>query len=311
MGARKIDGRAAAANRNRPARFDLFDFEQARFGAFGRWRVCRRLGRSALADFARVAAARLSGAGFAAFLFEFGRVETAGEVDFSHLEFFAREEFNRVAKRRMAVLRPLKIVIENMDENETLTAQMPENPEDPTAGKRELAIGREVFIEADDFCEDPPRGYFRLHPGGAARLARAFAVECVGEDVAADGERVLRCRRIEAEGRKIKGILHWVCARRAVDFRARLFDRLFAVKDPAAELRAGRDLADLLNPDSLCEVDAKGEPTLLEDARKNETVQFMRLGYFCPDRGRAARRPVFNRATTLRDTWAKIAARQK
>ena len=247
------------------------------------------------------------------FCLSLGASKTAGEVDFSHLEFFAREEFNRVAKRRMAVLRPLKIVIENMGADETLTAQMPENPEDPTAGNRELAIGREVFIEADDFCEDPPRGYFRLHPGGAARLARAFAVECVGAEVAADGERVLRCRRIETEGRKIKGILHWVCARRAVDFRARLFDRLFAVKDPAAELRAGRDLADLLNPDSLCEVDGKGEPTLLEDARKNETVQFMRLGYFCPDRGRgrAARRPVFNRATTLRDTWAKIAARQK
>ena len=247
------------------------------------------------------------------FCLSLGASKTAGEVDFSHLEFFAREEFNRVAKRRMAVLRPLKIVIENMGADETLVVQIPENPEDPTAGKRELAIGREVFIEADDFCEDPPRGYFRLHPGGAARLARAFAVECVREEVAADGERVLRCRRIETEGRKIKGILHWVCARRAVDFRARLFDRLFAVKDPAAELRAGRDLADLLNPDSLCEVDAKGEPTLLEDARKNETVQFMRLGYFCPDRGRgrAARRPVFNRATTLRDTWAKIAARQK
>ena len=108
------------------------------------------------------------------FCLSLGASKTAGEVDFSHLEFFAREEFNRVAKRRLAVLRPLKIVIENMDENETLTVQMPENPEDPTAGKRELAIGREVFIEADDFCEAPPRGYFRLHPGRGGAVGARF-----------------------------------------------------------------------------------------------------------------------------------------
>ena len=166
------------------------------------------------------------------FCLSLGASKTAGEVDFSHLEFFAREEFNRTAKRRMAVLRPLKIVIENMGADETLTAQMPENPEDPTAGKRELAIGREVFIEADDFCEDPPRGYFRLHPGGAARLARAFAVECVREDVTADGERVLRCRRIETEERKIKGILHWVCARRANRFSGAAFRSLVRGEGP-------------------------------------------------------------------------------
>lgn len=237
-------------------------------------------------------------------------------VDLALLEHCLREDLNRRALRRTAVLRPLKVVIENYPEGQVEELEAVNNPEDPAAGTRTVPFSRELYIERDDFLEDPPKKFFRLGPGREVRLRFAYFIQCV--DVVKDdsGKVVeLRCTYdpdtlggSAPDGRKVKATLHWVSAAHAVPAEVRLYDRLLSVPDPAAEA-GDADWKTYLNPDSL-EVltDCRLEPALAS-ATPGEPIQFERLGYFAADPDGTPERPVFNRAVTLRDAWAKIAGK--
>jgi glutaminyl-tRNA synthetase len=231
-------------------------------------------------------------------------------VEIALLEHSVRELLNKTASRRMAVLRPLKVVITNYADDRTETFQAINNPEDPSAGTRPVGFAREVFIERDDFMEDPPKKFFRLAPGREVRLRYAYLITCREVIKDATGEVTeLRCTYDPAtrggdapDGRKVKATLHWVAAAHALPAEVRLYDHLFTRPDPGAE---GDFLQDL-NPRSLevlsgCRV----EPALAE-AVVGEALQFERRGYFCLDPDASAGRLVFNRTVGLRDTWAKI-----
>ncbi|MGE4046610.1 MAG: glutamine--tRNA ligase/YqeY domain fusion protein [Acetobacteraceae bacterium] len=233
-------------------------------------------------------------------------------VDVALLEATIRDTLNPVAPRRMAVLRPLKLVIENYPEGETETLMARNHPDDPGAGERPVTFGREIYVEQDDFMENPPRKFFRLSPGREVRLRYGYFVTCQSVVKDADGRVVeLRCTYDPAsrggnapDGRKVQATLHWVSAADAVPAEVRLYNPLFGRPDPGAD---GEVMADL-NPASLevltgCLV----EPALAE-AAPAEAVQFERLGYFCADQDGTVERPVFNRTVGLRDTWAKVAA---
>ena len=237
-------------------------------------------------------------------------------VDFALLEHCVREDLNRTAPRVMAVIRPLKVVIENYPEDqvEELTAE--NNPEDPSAGSHKIPFSRVLYIERDDFMEDPPKKFFRLAPGREVRLKHAYIIKC--ERVIKDentGEVVeLRCTYdpetksgSSQEGRKVKGTLHWLTVAHAQPAEVRLYNHLFLKENPADE-KEYPDPKSSLNPDSLEIVqDAFIEP-FLKDAVGGDRFQFLRLGYFCVDNEDATPgAPVFNRTVTLRDTWAKIA----
>ena len=234
-------------------------------------------------------------------------------VEMAMLEHCIRELLNRTAERRMAVLRPLKVVIENYPEGESETLEAVNNPEDAGAGTRQVPFGREIYVERDDFMEDPPKKFFRLAPGREVRLRYAYFVTCT--DVVKDaGGNVteLRCRYDPEtrggnapDGRKVKATLHWVSAAHAVPAEVRLYENLFARPDPGAD----GEVMDDLNPNSL-EVltDCRLEPDLA-NLPAGDAVQFERLGYFCADPDATADRPVFNRTLGLRDVWAKIKAR--
>ncbi len=235
-------------------------------------------------------------------------------VDLAQYEHAVRDVLNKTAMRRMAVLRPLKLVIENWPEGHTETLDAMNNPEDPSAGTRRVTFGREVFVERDDFMEDPPRKFFRLAPGREVRLRSAYFVTCreVLKD-AAGAVTELRCTYDPAtrggdapDGRRVQGTLHWVAAVDGVPAEVRLYSTLFARPDPGAG--SGGDVMADLNPDSL-EVlrDCLLEPSLAS-APVGEAVQFERLGYFCADPDSAPGRLVFNRTVGLRDTWAKVQA---
>jgi glutaminyl-tRNA synthetase len=242
-----------------------------------------------------------------------GVAKANSTVDVALLEHCLRQDLNRRAPRRMAVLAPLKLVIDNYPENRTEELEAINNPEDPEAGSRKVPFSRELWIEADDFREEPPRKYFRLAPGREVRLRYGYFVTCT-EVVKDDSGRVveLRCtydpetRGGQApDGRKVRGTIHWVSAHHAEDAEVRLYDHLFANAEPSA----GDDFESQLNPDSLEVLSGcKLEPALAE-TRPGEIVQFERRGYFCRDT-RESDRPVFNRAVTLRDTWAKIQRQQ-
>ena len=233
-------------------------------------------------------------------------------VDLAFLEHCVRTNLNRAAERRMGVLRRLKVVIENWpeDQSEDLTAI--NNPEDPNAGTRTVPFSRELYIERDDFMEDPPKKFFRLAPGREVRLRYAYFITCREVIKDTDGEVVeLRCtydpetRGGDApDGRKVKATLHWVSAKHAVSAEVRLYDHLFNRPDPGAD----GDFLDDLNSDSVEVIDAQLEPSL-GGLEAGERVQFERLGYFCVDPDSTPERPVFNRTITLRDTWAKVKAR--
>jgi glutaminyl-tRNA synthetase len=241
-----------------------------------------------------------------------GGITKANSVtEFSAFEYSIRELLNRIASRRMAVLRPLKLVIENWPVGKTETLEAINNPEDPAAGARPITFGRELYIERDDFMEDPPKKYFRLAPGREVRLRYGYFVTCQSVVKNVAGEVVeLRCTYDPAtrggnappDGRKVQATLHWVAAADAITAEVRLFNHLFARPDPGAD---GDIMADL-NPDSL-EVlrDCLLEPALAT-ASIGEAVQFERLGYFCADPDSAPGKPVFNRTVGLRDTWAKV-----
>ena len=237
-------------------------------------------------------------------------------VDFALLEHCVREDLNRTAPRVMAVIRPLKVVIENYPEDqvEELTAE--NNPEDPSAGSHKIPFSRVLYIERDDFMEDPPKKFFRLAPGREVRLKHAYIIKC--ERVIKDentGEVVeLRCTYDpetksgpSQEGRKVKGTLHWLTVAHAQPAEVRLYNHLFLKENPADEIEYP-DPKSSLNPDSLEIVkDAFIEP-FLKDAVGGDRFQFLRLGYFCVDNEDSTPgAPVFNRTVTLRDTWAKIA----
>ncbi|HTZ76952.1 MAG TPA: glutamine--tRNA ligase/YqeY domain fusion protein [Stellaceae bacterium] len=230
-------------------------------------------------------------------------------VDIGMFEHAVRDELNRAAPRRMAVLRPLKLVIENYPEGQGEELDALNHPDDPTAGTRKLPFGRELYVERDDFMEDPPKNFYRLAPGREVRLRYAYFVTCREAVKDAAGEIVeLRCSYDPAtrggdapDGRKVRGTIHWVSAAHAVPAELRLYNPLFTRPDPGA----GGDLLADLNPDSLETVaDARLEPALAGDNRA-ETVQFERLGYFCRDPDGAPGRPVYNRTIGLRDSWAR------
>ena len=231
-------------------------------------------------------------------------------VDVAHLEHAVREDLNKRASRVMTVLRPLKVVIENYPEGQTEHLEVVNNPEDAGAGTRPVPFSRELYIERDDFREDPPKKFFRLAPGREVRLRCGYFITC--RDVVKDaaGEIVeLRCTYDPAtrggdapDGRKVKATLHWVSAAHAVDAEVRLYDRLFTVEEPGRV----EDYRAVLNPASLEVVgDAKVEPSAAS-AAPGTTFQFERIGYFCVDTDTTSSRPVFNRTVTLKDSWARI-----
>ena len=235
-----------------------------------------------------------------------------GMTDLALLENSLREDLNRCAQRRMAVLDPLKVTITNYPQGQTEQLDAVNNPQDESAGKREVPFSRTIYIERSDFMEDAPKKFFRLSVGREVRLRYAYFLKC--EDVVKNdaGEVVeLLCtydpdtRGGNApDGRKVKATIHWVCAENAVDAQVRLYDHLFRIENPN-DLAEGEDFKDHINPNSLVLVDrAKLEPCLAE-AEPGDHFQFERLGYFCVDRDSTKEKPVFNRTVTLRDSWAK------
>ena len=234
-------------------------------------------------------------------------------IDLGLLEFCVREDLNKRAERRMAVLDPLKVVITNYPEDKQETVECVNNPEDESAGRRGVPFGREIWIERSDFMENPPKKYYRLSPGGEVRLRYAYLIRC--DEVIRDAEgRVteLRCTYDpessggkSSDGRRVKGVIHWVSAAHAVRAEVRLFDRLFT-RESLDDPEEGKTFLDYLNPESLRKVTGYLEPSLAE-ASVGDKFQFERTGYFCMDRDSAPGRPVFNRTVTLKDSWAKIA----
>jgi glutaminyl-tRNA synthetase len=240
-------------------------------------------------------------------------------IDIGLLEHCVREDLNKRAPRAMAVLKPLKIVLTNYPEGQVETLAVVNNPEDAAAGTRDVEFSRELYIEQDDFQEDPPKKFFRLAPGREVRLRNAYLITC--QDVVKDASGAiveLRCTYDPAtrggdapDGRKVKATLHWVSAAHAVNGEVRLYDRLFTAENPeSAAEKSGQTFLDLLNPASLDVLrGCKLEP-MLGTAPAGTRVQFERLGYFCADLETAPGTPVFNRTVSLKDTWAKVAARE-
>ncbi len=232
-------------------------------------------------------------------------------TDIALLEHAVREELNRTAQRRMGVLDPIKVIIENYPEHESELVDAVNNPENEAEGTRQVPFSRELYLEREDFMEDPPRKFFRLAPGREVRLRWAYFITCkeaIKDETGTITE--LRCTYDPAtkggdapDGRKVKGTLHWVSAPHAVDAQVRLFDRLFAVENPLAE---GRDITELLNPDSLQIINAKVEPSVA-DAEPGDVFQFERKGYFCIDS--SENKLIVNRTVPLRDSWAKVQQR--
>ena len=244
-----------------------------------------------------------------------GVAKADSTVEVAMLEHVIRDVLNRKAARRFAVLDPLKVVIENYPEGQVEEMDAVNNPEDPSAGTRKVPFSRELWIEREDFMEEPPAKYFRLAPGREVRLRSAYFVTCTGVVKDAAGNVTeLRCTYDPAtrggdspDGRRPKATLHWISAAHAMPAEVRLYDHLFTRPDPGAD----GDLFADLNPNSeKVLTDALVEPTLA-DLPVGETVQFERLGYFCPDTDSAPGHPVFNRTLTLKDTWAKLQAQGK
>jgi len=238
-----------------------------------------------------------------------GIKRTEGTVDISLLESILRDDLNDVAHRRMAVLRPLKVVIENWPEGHVEMVEAMNHPGKPELGTREIPFSGELWIERDDFREEAPRKYFRLKPGQEVRFRYGYYLTCTGFEKDDNGEiSLVRCTYDPEskggnteDGRKVKGTIHWVSAGHSVDSEVRLYDHLF--REPVPGVNG--DFLEDLNPDSLELVNAKLEPCLAE-IPAGELVQFERSGYFCQDRDSTADKVVFNRTVALRDSWAKL-----
>ncbi len=247
-----------------------------------------------------------------------GLSKTNGIIELRLLEHHVREDLNKRAPRMMAVLHPLKVVIDNYPEGQVEEVEAVNNPEDESAGTRKVPFSRVLYIEQDDFREDPPKQYYRLSPGREVRLRWGYFITCTSVVKDSNGEIVeIHCTYDPAtrggnapDGRKVKSTIHWVSASHAVDAEVRLYDTLFLREDPN-ETAAGEDFTVNLNPQSLVVLtDCKLEPAL-GSATPMDRFQFERLGYFCVDPDTTPGKPVFNRTVALKDTWAKIEKRGK
>ena len=243
------------------------------------------------------------------FMFEVGIAKRDNVMEIAKLESMLREDLNKRCQRRMAVLNPLKVIITNYPEGESEILRAVNNPENESDGKRDLPFSKEIFIEKDDFMEDPPKKFFRLSPGREVRLRYAYFITC--EEVIKDSEGniiELHCKYDPntkggnaPDGRKVKATLHWVSASNSINAVIRKYDRLFQISEPDKE----DDFMDAINPNSL-EIlsNCKLEPSL-KDVEVGESIQFERLGYFCKDPD-SKDTPIFNQTVALRDSWAKI-----
>ena len=234
-------------------------------------------------------------------------------IDLSLLEFCVREDLNKTAERRMAVLDPIKVVITNYPEGKTELFTAVNNPEDAAAGTRQVPFSRELYIERGDFMENPPKKYYRLAPGAEVRLRYAYLIKC--EEVIKDSEGnivELRCtydpqsgEGSSSDGRRVKGVIHWVSVPHAQEAEVRLYSTLFTKEDPN-DIEEGKTFLDYLNPESMVIGRAFIEPAL-QNAQSGDKFQFERIGYFCVDPDSKPGKMVFNRTVSLKDTWAKIA----
>ncbi|NIA06036.1 MAG: glutamine--tRNA ligase/YqeY domain fusion protein [Actinobacteria bacterium] len=247
-----------------------------------------------------------------------GMAKFTGTTDIALLEHCLRQHLNKCSPRVMAVLRPLKVVITNYPDGQTEQLEAVNNPEDPTAGTRSIPFSREIYIEQDDFLEDPPKKFFRLAPGREVRLRYAYFITCTEIIKDAAGRIVeLHCTYDPAtrggdspEGRKVKATLHWVSAEHSLPAEVRLYEHLFTCENPE-DVGEGRNCTDNLNPHSLQVIsDCRIEPSVA-DTVPGDRFQFERLGYFCTDKDSSKTKLIFNRTVTLRDTWAKIQKQQR
>lgn len=238
-------------------------------------------------------------------------------VDMALLEFCIRENLNKHTQRVMAVLRPLKVVIDNYPENQAEELDAVNNPEDPGMGTRKVPFSRVLYIEKDDFREDPPKGFFRLSPGKEVRLRYAYYITCTGvvKDKNTGEVTELHCTYDPAtrggdspDGRKVKSTIHWVSASHALEAEVRLYDHFFTKPVPGER---SNDFKTDMNPKSLESLKSCFVEPCLADAKSGDRFQFERMGYFCIDRDSTKEKPVFNRTVTLRDTWAKVEKAQK
>ena len=246
------------------------------------------------------------------FIEDIGYTKYEALNDISLLEHSIREELNHHAPRVSAVLNPVKVVITNYPEDKVEMMEMDNNPEQENAGTHQMPFSREIYIERDDFMEEPPKKFFRLTPGKEVRLKGAYIIMCTGCTKDADGNVTeIQCTYdadtlsgSAGSQRKVKGTLHWVSARHCVDAEVRLYDRLFAVENPSADTE--HDFRELLNPESLRVLpNAKIEPYLAQTAKVEDKFQFQRIGYFCVDSDSTEEKLVFNRTIGLKDSWAK------
>lgn len=240
-------------------------------------------------------------------------------VDLALLEHTVREDLNRTSPRVMAVLRPLKVVIDNYPEGQVEELDAVNNPEDESAGMRKVPFSKVLYIERDDFMVDPPKKFFRLAPGREVRLRYAYFITCNSfvKDVETGEITELHCTYDPAtrggsapDGRKVKATMHWVSAEHSIEAEVRLYDHLFVSENPMA-VEEGKDFTDYLNPNSL-EVlkSCRLEPSLAS-AKSGDRFQFERMGYFCVDIDSTVGKLVFNRTVTLKDTWAKIQKKER
>lgn len=245
------------------------------------------------------------------FIDRIGYTKFEALISVSLLEHSVREDLNKVAPRVAAVLNPVKLVITNYPEDKVENLLTENNPEDPEAGTHEIPFTRELYIERDDFMENPPKKFFRMTPGQEVRLKSAYIVKCTGckkndageiEEIYCEYDPETRSG-MPGSMRKVKGTLHWVSAKLSKDAEVRLYDRLFSVENPAEE--KDRDFREMLNPDSLKVVTAKIEPYLAETAVAGNHYQFQRIGYFCVDPDTTSSHIVFNRTVSLKDSWEK------
>ena len=229
----------------------------------------------------------------------------------SLLEHAVREDLNAISTRVMAVMNPVKVIITNYPEDKVEMVEMENNPENPEEGMHQMPFSREIYIEREDFMENPPKKYFRLAPDAEVRLKGAYIVKCTGvkKDAAGNVEEIYCTYDPETRSglpgsaKKVKGTLHWVSVQHAVDAEARLYDRLFNVENPAAD---ERDFHEMLNPDSLKVVKGiKVEPFIAQTAEKGRHFQFQRIGYFTPDYDSTSEKLIFNRSISLKDSWEK------
>ena len=243
------------------------------------------------------------------FMDEIGVAKRNNVMDIAKLESTLREDLNKRSQRRMAVLNPIKVIITNYSDDEEELLDAINNPEDDSAGKRKIPFSKTIYIEHDDFMENPPKKFFRLGPGREVRLRYAYYITCQNVVKDEKGNVIeIHCTYDpktkggqSSDGRKVKGTIHWVSTRHAVNAEVRLYDRLFNIPDPSIE----KDFKKALNPDSLTTLEnCKLEPDL-QNASIGESYQFERLGYFCKDQD-SKEKPIFNRTVPLRDSWARL-----